>query len=111
MNPKSCSWVAALMASLGTTFCIQAASTIQFTAPSYTVAGSAVAVTLTVQRTGVGVDYAAANGTATNGLNYAAVSLKAGQSRDYDCQRRLIGGFGCDCAALVATLLKNPLGL
>ena len=54
-------------------------STIQFTATSYTTNESAGTVTLTVQRTGdtnteVGVDYATADGTATNGLKYTAVS-------------------------------------
>ena len=48
---------------------------VQFSASSYTVAESAGAVTLTVQRTGdtnttVGVDYATADGTATNGFKY-----------------------------------------
>jgi poly(3-hydroxybutyrate) depolymerase len=56
-----------------------AQSTIQFSAPTYTVAESAGAVTLTVQRTGdtntaVTVDYSTADGTATNGLKYTAVS-------------------------------------
>lgn len=53
--------------------------TVQFSASTYTVAESAGAVTLTVQRTGdtstvAGVDYATADGTATNGLKYTAVS-------------------------------------
>src|SRR5688572_29769693 len=52
---------------------------IQFVAGSYTVAESAGAVTLTLQRTGdtstvAGVDYATADGIATNGLKYTAVS-------------------------------------
>lgn len=53
--------------------------TVQLSATSYTVAESAGAVTLTVQRTSdtntaVGVDYATADGTATNGFKYTAVS-------------------------------------
>jgi polyhydroxybutyrate depolymerase len=58
---------------------LHAASTIQFTVASYTVAESAGAVTLTVRRlddtnTVVSVDYASTNGTATAGLKYTAVS-------------------------------------
>jgi poly(3-hydroxybutyrate) depolymerase len=54
-------------------------STVQFTTSTYTVAENAGAVTLTVQRvnattTPVSVDYATADGTATNGLKYRAVS-------------------------------------
>ena len=53
-------------------------STLQFSAASYTVAESAGAGTLTVQRstdtsTAVSVDFATADGTATNGLKYTAV--------------------------------------
>ena len=53
--------------------------TVQFSASSYTVAESAGAVTLTVLRTGdtntaVGVDFATADGTATNGLKYTATN-------------------------------------
>jgi hypothetical protein len=53
--------------------------TVQFTATSDTVAESAGAITLSVQRTGdtstrASVDYATADGTATSGLNYVAVS-------------------------------------
>jgi poly(3-hydroxybutyrate) depolymerase len=56
-----------------------AGSTIQFSANSYTVAESAGTVVLTVQRTNdlntlVSVDYATADGTATNGLKYTAVA-------------------------------------
>jgi poly(3-hydroxybutyrate) depolymerase len=57
----------------------QAASTVQFAASSYTVAESAGTVSLAVQRsndtdTEVSVDYATADGTATNGWKYSAVS-------------------------------------
>src|ERR1700690_4407070 len=58
---------------------LQAASTIQFGLAIYSVAESAGAVTLTVKRqddlsTAVGVDYATADGTATNGFKYTAAS-------------------------------------
>ena len=54
-------------------------STIQFSATTYTVAESAGAVTLTVQRTNdtsteVSADYATADGTATNGLKYISTN-------------------------------------
>ena len=54
-------------------------STLQFDATTYTVAESAGAVTLTVQRlndtaSAVAVDYATADGTATNGLKYTATN-------------------------------------
>jgi len=57
----------------------QSTSTLQFGASGYTVAESAGAVTLTVQRlndtnTVVSVDYATTDGTATNALKYTAVS-------------------------------------
>jgi len=52
--------------------------TLQFAASTYTVAESAGAVTLTVQRlndtnTVMSADYATADGTATHGLKYTAV--------------------------------------
>ena len=58
---------------------LEAASTIQFTASSYTVAEDAGAATLTVQRTGdtniaVGVDYATSDGSATNGVDYIGIT-------------------------------------
>jgi hypothetical protein len=58
---------------------LQAASTIQFTATTYTVAENAGSVSLAVQRTEdtntvVSVDYATADGSATNGLKYTAAS-------------------------------------
>ena len=57
----------------------QTASTIQFSASTYTVAEDAGTVALAVQRTDdlntiASVEYACADGTATNGLKYAAVS-------------------------------------
>src|SRR5437764_82931 len=72
-------WVGALVVSLVIAIRVQAASTIQFIATSYTVAESAGTAPLTVHRTGdiateIGVDYATADGTATNGLKYRAVS-------------------------------------
>src|SRR5438445_13460893 len=79
MKFTPCYLMAALTVSLGTAACVQASSTIQFTATSYTTAESAGAVTLTVQSTGdtnteVGVVYATADGTAADGLKYTAVS-------------------------------------
>jgi poly(3-hydroxybutyrate) depolymerase len=70
---------AVVLVTLGETALLQAASTIQFSANSYTVAESVGTVALSVQRTSdlntlVSVDYATADGTATNGLKYAAVS-------------------------------------
>jgi polyhydroxybutyrate depolymerase len=69
----------AIWFSAGVLALAQPTSTVQFSAASYTVAESAGAVTLTVQRvndtnTPVSVDYATADGTATNGLKYTAVS-------------------------------------
>jgi polyhydroxybutyrate depolymerase len=57
----------------------QSTSTVQFAASAYTVAESAGAVTLTVQRvndtnTPVSVDYTTADGTAINRLKYTAVA-------------------------------------
>src|ERR1035437_5031244 len=54
-------------------------ATLQFATSSYTVSEAAGSVSLTVQRlndtsTEVSVDYATADGTATNGLKYTAVS-------------------------------------
>jgi dienelactone hydrolase len=64
---------------LGGATLLQAASTIQFSAMAYTVAENAGNVALSIQRTNdidtiVSVDYASADGTATNGLKYTAVS-------------------------------------
>ena len=60
-------------------FSAQAQSVLQFSATTYTVAEDAGTVALTVQRTNdldtaASVDYATADGTATNGLKYTAVS-------------------------------------
>ena len=79
MKAKLCYWVAALTVSPGAAAWVQAPSTIQFTAASYEFAESAGFATITVQRlsdpsTTVSVDYATADGTATNGLKYTAVS-------------------------------------
>lgn len=79
MKTEPCYWAAALTVSLGTAACVQAASTIQFSATSYTFGESAGFATITVQRlsdpsTTVSVDYATTDGTATNGLKYTAVS-------------------------------------
>ncbi len=70
---------AVVLVTLGETALLQAASTIQFSANSYTVAESAGTATLTVRRlndtnTAVSVDYATADGTAINGVNYTAVA-------------------------------------
>ena len=58
---------------------LHAASVIQFAAANFTVAENAEQATITVQRTQdldtpVSVDFATADGTATNGLKYTAVS-------------------------------------
>ena len=58
---------------------LQAASIIQFSATTYSVCEWAGTITLTVQRTNdtnteVSVDYATADGTATNGLKYTATN-------------------------------------
>ena len=57
----------------------QAQSVLQFSATTYTVAEDAGTVALAIQRTNdldtvVSVDYATADGTATNGLKYTTVS-------------------------------------
>src|SRR5687767_7258954 len=79
MKTKPRYWMVALTISLGTADCVQAASIIQFTAASYAFGEGDGFATLTVQRlsdftTTVSVDYATADGTATNGLKYTAVS-------------------------------------
>jgi polyhydroxybutyrate depolymerase len=58
---------------------VVAAPTLQLSATAYTVAESAGSIIIPVQRTGwlattVSVDYATADGTATNGVKYSAVS-------------------------------------
>ncbi len=77
MKTSTCLAIPAIL--LTCTAALHAASTIQFSANSNTVAESAGTVVLTVQRTNdlntpVSVDYDTADGTATNGLKYTAVS-------------------------------------
>src|SRR5258708_6211870 len=80
MNAKAFYWAAALAVGLGITASVQAVSTIQFRTTALTfVAESIGTAALSVQRTGdinteVRVDYTTADGTATNGLKYTAVS-------------------------------------
>jgi len=79
MKTHQKTWITALAVSLASAVVVQAASTLQFTATSYSVAEDAGTVTLTVQRLDdtisvVSVDYATTNGTATAGLKYTAVS-------------------------------------
>jgi poly(3-hydroxybutyrate) depolymerase len=74
-----CGLVLAFMIVLVAAAFAQAASTVQFAASSYTVAESAGTVSLAVQRsndtdTEVSVDYATADGSATNGLKYISTS-------------------------------------
>ena len=74
--PSSILTLLLFFSALGTGF---GQSPLQFSAASYTVAESAGSVTLAVLRSGdtntaVSVDYATADGTATNGLKYTAVS-------------------------------------
>jgi polyhydroxybutyrate depolymerase len=81
IKTKACYCVVALAVSLGMPIRVWAASTIQFTATTYSTSEGAGTATLGVQRTGdtnteVGVDYASWDGTATNGLRYTAVSGK-----------------------------------
>ena len=92
--------------------------TIQFTATSYTVAESAGTVTLTVQRTGdlnttVSVDYATADGTATNGLKYTAVSgtlaFGASETNKTIVVPILNNGF-VDGTKTFRVILSNPTG-
>src|SRR6266705_2621302 len=118
MIRKPYSWLAALMISLDTATCIQAASTLQFTATSYTVAESAGAVTLNVQRTDdtsteVGADYATADGTATNGLKYTAVSgtlaFGAGETNKAIVVPILNEGF-VEGTKTFRVILSNPTG-
>jgi len=118
MKTKTCYWVSALIVSLGSAACVRAASTLQFSAPSYTVAESAGAVTLTVQRTDdtsteVGVDYATADGTATNGLKYTAVSgtlaFGAGETNKAIVVPILNEGF-VEGTKSFRVILSNPTG-
>src|SRR5207249_6008737 len=118
MKTKTCYWVSALIVSLGSAACVRAASTLQFTATSYTVAESAGAVTLNVQRTDdtsteVGVDYATADGTATNGLKYTAVSgtlaFGAGETNKAIVVPILNEGF-VEGTKSFRVILSNPTG-
>jgi len=77
MKAKPC--LTKLLLALAISLQLQAASTIKFGASSYTVAENAGSVCLAVLRAGdtdtvVSVDFATADGTATNGLKYTAVS-------------------------------------
>ena len=78
MNPKATLRFAAFFA-VNLAASLHAASVIQFAAASFTVAENAGQATITVQRTEclnmpVSVDFATAEGSATNGLKYTAVS-------------------------------------
>ena len=118
MKTKSCYSLATLMVSLGTVTWTQAASIIQFTASSYTVAESVGAATLTVQRTGdpntvVGVDYTTVDGTATNGLKYTVVSgtlaFGAGETNQTIVVPILDEGF-VEATKNFRVILSNPTG-
>jgi poly(3-hydroxybutyrate) depolymerase len=118
MKTKSCSSLATLMVSLSTAAWIQAASTTQFSATSYAVAENAGSATLTVQRSGdthteVGVDYATADGTATNGLKYTAVSgtlaFGAGETNKVIAVPILNNGL-VDGTKNFRVILSNPTG-
>jgi poly(3-hydroxybutyrate) depolymerase len=93
-------------------------ATLQFGATSYTVAESAGAVTLTVQRTGdtttaVTVDYATVDGTATNGIKYSSVSgtlrYDAGDTNQVIMVPILDNGI-VDGTKSFHVLLSNPTG-
>jgi len=76
---KTKPYLAGLPLALAISLQLQAASTINFGASGYTVAENAGSVSLAVLRSGdpdtvVSVDFATADGTATNGLKYTAVS-------------------------------------
>ena len=92
--------------------------TVQFSATSYTVAESAGAVTLTVQRTGetnttVGVDYATADGTATNGFKYTealgTLTFGAGETNKVVVVPILNNGL-VDGTKTFRVILSNPNG-
>ncbi len=97
---------------------LHAASTIQFSATTYTVAEDAGAVTITIQRWGdtgtvVSVDYATTNGTATAGLKYTAVSgtlsFAAGQTNQTLVVPILNEAF-VEGTKTFRVLLSNPMG-
>src|ERR1041385_55365 len=92
--------------------------TIQFSPSIYTVAESADTVTLMVQRTGdtdsaVGVDYATADVTATNGFKYTAVSgtlaFGAGETNKTIVAPILDEGF-VEGTRSFQVVLSNPTG-
>ncbi len=92
--------------------------TLQFTANSYPMDESAGNVTLTVQRTGglgtmVSADYATADGTATNGLKYTAVSgtltFGANETNQVIVVPILNNGF-VDGTKTFRVILSNPTG-
>jgi hypothetical protein len=106
----------ALVLSIGTAARLPAASTVQFTASTYTVAESAGTVTLTVQRvndtnTPVSVDYTTADGTATNGAKYIAVSgtlaFGAGETNQTIAVPILNNGF-VEATKTFRVILNNP---
>jgi hypothetical protein len=108
----------ALIVSVGSAAWARADSTLQFSGSSYTVAENAGAVTLTVQRTGdtntaVSVDYATADGTATNGLKYTAVSgtlaFAAGQTNQVVVVPILSEGF-VEGTKWFSVVLTNAVG-
>ena len=94
---------------------LQAATTIQFSATTYTVVEDAGAVALTVKRlsdtdTVVSVDYATADGTATNGVKYTAVAgtlgFGAGQTNQTIAVPILNDGFA-DSTKTFRVILSN----
>jgi poly(3-hydroxybutyrate) depolymerase len=97
---------------------LEAASTVQFSAGNLFVAESAGTATLLVQRTGdtntvVTVDYATADGTATSGLKYTAVSgtltFAAGETNKTIVVPILNEGFVEGTKSFLA-ILSNPTG-
>src|SRR5664279_1014371 len=92
--------------------------TLQLAASSYTVAESAGALTLVVQRTGdinaaLTVDYATADGTATNGIKYTAVAgtlaFGAGETNKSIVVPILDEGF-VESTKTFRVTLSNPTG-
>jgi polyhydroxybutyrate depolymerase len=91
---------------------------LQFSAPNYGVPENAGEVLLTVQRTGdtsmeAGIDYATIDGTATNGLKYAAVSgtlsFKANETNKIIAVTILNNGV-TEGAKSFRVILSNPTG-
>jgi len=115
---ESCNSLVTLMVSLASAVSIHAASTIEFTTTSYTTNESASSVAITVQRAGdtntiVGVDFAAADGTATNGLNYLVLpgplAFEAGVTNQTIVVPILDNGL-VDGTKNFRVLLGNPTG-